>query len=807
MNTLLQDIRYSIRGLARSRTFTVVVVLALAIGVGANTAIFSVVNTVLLRGLPYRQPDRIVMLWEHNLTRQIPLHNVVSPANFLAWQDDAKSFQAISAWSDTQGAVSGGNQEPVSVPVRYASAPIFSILGVKPVIGRAYTRDEDVPNGPKLAVIGYDFWQDRFGGRPSVLGTPFQLNGETVTVVGVMPRDFRFFDPVKIWIPTRFGNADRSFSGRYLHVVGRLKPGVTYAQANAEMRTIAQRRAQLAPQLDANWTANIQPLREALVGDVRTGLLVLLGAVAFLLVIACANVANLTLARSMSREKEFAIRASLGATPIRLVRQLLTEGVVLSIIASIFGVALAVFGTHAIVALIPKSFPVPSIADVAVDGRVLVFTLGVAVLTGLAFGLVPARAASRAVLQGALSEGGRSNTGAGRSSTRLRGTLVVAEMSLAIVLLAGAGLMIRSFSQLNSVNLGIDPSHALAAEIALPAAKYKSDTSQLAFFSEVESRIAALPGVRAVGAVSSLPLSGQRSSTAFTVAGRPKPPRGQEPAGDMRAITPGYFRAIGIPLKEGRGFNDADVAGQPDVAIIGESLARAYWPHQSPIGQYISYEWDKDTPVQIVGVAGDVHDAGADKTPYLEIYRPLAQFPYAGMTLVVRTSGDVIALEPAIRRAVRAVDPDQPISNLETMNALVAQSLGKSRLSMMLFGLFGIVGLVLACVGIYGVMSYGVMQRTREFGVRMALGARPSDVRDLVLKTGATLTLVGIVIGAGGALALTRLMLSLVFGVTTTDPITYLGSVTVLAVIALLASYLPARRATLVDPAIVLRNE
>jgi len=807
MSTLVQDVRYAIRGLARSRTFTIVVVLALAIGVGANTAIFSVVNTVLLRNLPYRQPDRIVMLWEHNLTRQIPLHNVVSPANFLAWQDDATSFQAISAWSDAQGAVSGGNQEPVSVLVRSASSQIFSILGVKPVIGRAYTRDEDVPNGPKLAVIGYDFWQDRFGGRPSVLGAPLQLNGETVTVVGVMPRDFRFFDPVKIWIPTQFGNADRSFGGRYLHVVGRLKTGVTYAQANAEMRSIAQRRALLTPQLDANWTANVQPLREALVGDVRTGLLVLLGAVAFLLVIACANVANLMLARSASREKEFAIRASLGATPLRLVGQLLTEGIVLSIVASIFGVVLAVLGTHAIVALIPKSFPAPSINDVAVDGRVLAFTLGVAVLTGIAFGLVPVRSASRAVLQGALSEGGRSNTGAGRSSTRLRGMLVIAEMSLAIVLLAGAGLMIRSFSQLNSVDLGIDPSHTLAAEITLPAAKYRSDTSQVAFFNELDSRVASLPGVRAVGAVSYLPLSGQRSTTTFTVAGRPTPATGQEPAGDMRAITPGYFRAIGIPLKDGRGFNDADVANRPNVAIIGESLARAYWPHQSPIGQYISYSWDRDTPVQIVGVAGDVHDGGADKNPYLEIYLPLAQFPYAAMTLVVRTSGDVNALEPAIRRAVRSVDPDQPISSLETMNALVAQSLGKSRLSMMLFGLFGIVGLVLACVGIYGVMSYGVIQRTREFGVRMALGARPSDVRDLVLKTGAILTLVGIVIGAGGALALTRLMRSLVFGVATTDPITYLGSVILLAVVALLASYLPARRATLVDPAIVLRNE
>ena len=802
-----QDLRYAIRGLARSRTFTIVAVLALAIGVGANTAIFSVVNAVLLRGLPYQQPDRIVMLWEHNLTREVPLHNVVSPANFLAWQDEAKSFQAIGAWSDAEGAVTGGNQEPVSVQLRYASASIFPVLGVKPMLGRAYTRDEDVPNGPLLAVISYDFWKQRFGGSSSVLGTRFRFKGLPITVIGVMPSDFRFFDPVKIWIPAQFDNADRAFSGRFLHVVGKLKPGVTLAQANAEMRVIAQRRALRLPQMDANWTANVQPLRDALVGDVRPGLLVLLGAVGFLLLIACANVANLMLARAAGREKEFAIRASLGARPARLARQLLTEGVVLSVAASLLGVALAVLGIHAIIALIPKGFPAPSIADVAIDGRVLVFTLVIAILTGIAFGLVPARAASGAVLQGALSEGGRSNTGAGRATARLRGALVVAEMALAIILLAGAGLMIRSFSELNSVHLGIKPEHALTAEIALPTTKYKSDTSQVAFFNETESRISALPGVRAVGSISYLPLSGQRSTTTFTVAGRPRPPRGQEPAGDMRAVTPGYFRAIGIPLKKGRTFTDADVAGRPDVAIIGETLARTYWPHQNPIGQYLSYEWDKDTPVQIVGVAGDVHDAGPDKDPYLEIYRPLAQFPYAGMTLVVRTAGDPAALEMGVRRAVRSIDADQPVTKLETMDALVAESLGKSRLSMMLFGLFGIVGLVLACIGIYGVMSYGVMQRTREFGVRMALGARPSDVRDLVVRGGAMLMLAGIVIGVAGALALTRLMSSLVFGVTTTDPVTYLSSVVMLATMALLASYIPARRATQVDPATALRNE
>ena len=807
MSTLLNDTRYAIRGLARSRTFTIVAILALAIGVGANTAIFSVVNTVLLRALPYPQPDRIVMLWEHNLSKSVSPHNVVSPANFLAWQDDAKSFRAMGAWFDQQGAVSGGGRDPVSVPIRHASAATFAVLGVRPVLGRTYTRDEDVRNGPRLAVISYDFWQQYFGGRADVIGSPFRLDGESFTVLGVMPKDFRFFDPVKVWAPMQFDDSARTFGGRYLHVAARLEPGVTVEQANSEIQTIAERRARDVPQLDANWTANAQPLREALVGDVRTGLLVLSGAVGFLLLIACVNVANLMLARASNRQKEFAIRASLGATPARLVRQLLTEGVVLSVVASLIGIGLALFGIRAIVALVPSTFPIPSISDVAIDWRVLAFTLVIAVLTGIAFGLSPARTVSQVELQDSLREGGRTGTGAGRASARVRGALVIAEMSLAIVLLAGAGLMMRSFSQLNSVNLGIEPDHALMAEIALPNATYSNDTTRVAFFNEVESRIAKLPGVKSVGSISYLPLTGLRSATGFAVAGRPRPPKGQEPTGDMRAVTPGYFRAIGTTIKAGRSFTDADIAGRPEVAIIGETLARTYWPDQNPVGQYIDYEWDGDTHVQIVGVASDVHDAGAGKDPYMEIYRPLAQFPYSGMTIVVRASGDPALLEAPLRNVVRSVDPNQPIAKLETMDALVSESLANGRLSMMLFGMFGAVGLLLACIGIYGVTSYGVLQRTREFGIRMALGAQPSDVRNLVVQGGAKLTLIGIGIGLVGAIALTRLMRSLLFGVTPTDPMTYAGSVAVLALVSVVASYVPARRATQVDPVIALRNE
>ncbi|HEY2377655.1 MAG TPA: ABC transporter permease [Gemmatimonadaceae bacterium] len=805
MDLLYQDLRYALRALSRSPAFTIAAVLAIALGVGANTAMFSVVNTVLLRELPYRDPQRLVLLWEHNFSSK-QLHNSISPANFLAWRDATHSFDAMAAWVDTPGSITGGDQEPMSLDVRHISAEVFSILGVKPELGRAFTVAEDDPRAPRVAVISHELWRERFGARASVIGEPFSLGGVQYTIVGVLPNGFRYFTPVQLWVPIRFRTQDRSWSGRYLKVIARLKAGVSVERADAEMRLVAQRRAAEFPQFDANWTANAQPLRENLTGDVRTGLLVLLGAVGFLLVIACANVANLMLARASARQKEIAIRASLGATRTRLVRQLLTESVLLSLVASLLGLGLAALGTRAIVALIPASFPAQAITDVGIDGPVLAFTFAIALATGLAFGIVPALNLSRGALHGSLKEGGRSGAGSTRGTARLRAALVVAEVSLAIVLLAGAGLMIRSFAALRHVPLGFEPSHALVAKVSIPTRKYRSDTAQVEFFRELESRIAALPGVRAVGAISFLPLTGERSASDFSVPGRPKPPKGAEPVGDMRAVTPGYFQAMGIPIKAGRPLTAADWMGMPDVAVVSETLARTIWPNESAVGKFIDYQWDRQEHVQIVGVAGDVHHEGVDKQPFMEIYRPLPQFAYEGMTLVVRTAGDPSALATSLRETVHSIDRDQPVGRLETMDELVSTSLGASRLSTMLFGLFGLVGLVLASVGIYGVMSYGVIQRTREFGVRMALGARATDVLVMVVRQGTRLTLIGIVVGLAGAFALTRLMRTLLFGVTPSDPLTFLGIAVLLGAVALLASYLPARRATRVDPVIALRD-
>ena len=806
MDLLLQDLRYAVRALLRSPAFTVAAVLAVALGVGANTAMFSVVNTVLLRELPYREPARLALLWEHNLSSD-QQHNSVSPANFLAWRDATRSFEAMAAWIDVPRSLTGAGGDPVSVQVRHVSAEIFSILGVTPELGRPYTVAEDSPSAPRVAVISHDLWQQRFGGRPGVVGETFSLAGAQYTVVGVLPNGFRFFTPVQLWVPPRFGAQDRQWPGRYLKVIARVKPGVSIQSADAEMHMLGQRRAIEFPQFDANWTANAQPLRENLTGDVRTGLLVLLGAVGFLLVIACANVANLMLARASGRHKEIAIRASLGATRGRLVRQLLTESVLLSLVASLVGLGLAALGTRAIVALIPATFPAPAMTDVAIDGRVLAFTLAIALLTGIAFGIVPALSLARGALHDTLKEGGRGGSAATRATARLRGALVVAELSLAIVLLAGAGLMIRSFSALRHVQLGFEPSHAMIASVSIPTRKYGSDTAQVEFFRALESRIATLPGVRSVGAISFLPLTGERSASDFSVPGRPTPPKGSEPVGDMRAVTPGYFQAMGIPIKAGRPLLATDVVNSPAVAVVSETLARTFWPNESAVGKFIDYEWGPQQHVQIVGVAGDVHHEGVDKQPFMEIYRPLPQFVYSSMTLVVRTAGDPSAIAKPLRDAVRSIDRDQPIGRLESLDAIVSTSLGTSRLSTMLFGLFGAVGLLLASVGIYGVMSYGVIQRTREFGVRMALGARASDIRGMVVRQGAILTTTGIVVGIVGALVLTRLMRTLLFTVTPSDPFTFVGIALVLGSVALLASYLPARRATKVDPVIALRDE
>jgi len=769
---------------------------------------FSVVNAVLLRALPYRDPQRIVVLCEHNVAKPGAMPcNSLNPGNFLYWRDVSKSFESLGAFVDVGASVSAASHDPVAVQARLANASVFTILGARAAAGRLFTDAEDREGGPNVMVLSHAFWRQYFGGDSSIVGKPVTMNASTYTVVGVTQPGFGIYDPVDVWFPMRFTAQHRVAPGRYLRGVARLAPGVSLERAIGDMALMAAQRAHDSPAIDNNWSALVVPLRNNLVGDTQRTLWVLLGAVGFLLLIACANVANLLLARAADREREIAVRISLGASPARIVRQLLTESVVLSLFSALVGLAIAVKGTQALVALVPSGMSVQTLADVSVDWSVLAFTLVVALITGLVFGLAPAYHAVRGGAQESLKSGGRGST-TSRSSARVRNALVVAEMSLALMLLAGAGLMVRSFAALEQVRLGFDPNHVLTARVSLPGRRYPNDTLTLAFFRAAEQRVAALPGVSAVGAISYLPLTGQRSASGFNVEGRPAAAAGAEPIGDMRAVTPGYFGAMGISIKDGRNLEETDVANSPAVGVVSETLARTFWPNESAVGHYLLYEWNGSERVRIVGVAADVHHGGPDQAAYMEIYRPLAQFPYSAMTLVVRgVVGDPTSYVAPLRDAVRSIDARIPLAEVRTMNGLVSQSLGRTRLSTMLFGLFGALGLLLAAVGIYGVMSYTVQQRRHEIGVRMALGAHAVEVVGMVVRGGARLVLAGIVIGSVGGLLGTRLMENLLFGVPPGDRLTFVVTAAVLGGVGLLAAYLPARRATRVDPVAVLRGE
>ncbi|MGI8498824.1 MAG: ABC transporter permease [Gemmatimonadaceae bacterium] len=806
MDTLMQDLRYAFRSLIKSPGFTAITVVVLALGIGANTAMFSVVNAVLLRELPYRDPSRLVMLWEHRIDSD-DKRNVVGPANFLFWRDQATSFESMAPLFERDIILGGEGGESEPVRLRSTTSSLFSMLGLRAEAGRVFTASDDLPGAAKVVVLSDAIWRRRFGARADVIGRSVTLGGLPYTVIGVLPRGASVFEPVDAYAPLVFLPAHRTAPGRSMRVIARLKPGSTLGVAQAEMASLARRQTQLLPDIETNWTTNVVPLQDDLVGRARPALLVLAGAVAFLLLIACANVANLLLARAAGREREIAIRMSLGATPRRLFRQLITESVTLSLCAAVLGLVLAYWGTSALVALIPAELPVPRASEIGLDARVLAFTVVLALVTGVLFGLAPAIGTARGSVHESLKESGRSNT-AGRGRGRVRGALVVAELSLAMILLSGAGLMVRSFAQLQAVDPGFDAHGVLVGKVGLLRSHFPEPLQQVAAFRRIEDRIAVLPGVRAVGAISFLPLSGERSATSVQPADRPAPPKGQEPIGDMRAVTPGYFRAIGIPLRQGRLLASSDDERAPDVAVVSRTLAQTFWPNQNAIGKRILYEWYKDLDVTVVGVVGDVHHTGLDAAPKMEIYRPLAQMPYATMTLVVRgTMSEPLSLAPPVRAAVREVDPDQAIASVKRLSSYIDDSLGKSRLSTMLFGTFAILGLVLAIVGIYGVISFGVTQRTHEIGVRMALGARSSDVVSLIVGQGAWLVAAGIGLGLFGAIALTRLMSSLLFEVTPGDPPTYAAIVALLAGVALLASYLPARRATHIDPLLALRQE
>ncbi len=807
MGTIIRDIQYGIRMLVKSPGFTVVAVIALALGIGANSAIFSVVNAVLLRPLPFENPERLVTVLGKD-EGDGSTGDTLSFPNIVDLRDQNQVFEHVAAYSGSSAFLMNGD-EPERVRGAIVTADLFPLLGVKPALGRTFTREEDKPGGPRVIVLSQQLWQRRFNSDPKIVGQQIKLQSGMYTVLGVMPAGFEFpFQTLKteFWMPVSSSvqqSALEARGGVWLHVVARLKPGATLTQAQAESNTIARRLSAQYPETNTEAGFALKSLHENLVGNVRPALLVLLGAVGFVLLIACANVANLLLARAASRQKEIAIRTALGASRLRVIRQLLTESLLLSLLGGLFGLLFAFWGVDLLVAASPADLP--RLGEIGLDARVLMFTLGMTLLTGIIFGLAPALQASHADVGESLKEGGRTGSEGARRN-RVRSALVVVEVALSLVLLVGAGLLIQSFWRLLHVNPGFQADNVLTADVLMRA---KAE-QRAALFQDTLQRVAQLPGVEAVGAVHPLPLGGTFEAYTFRIEGRPPAPPGQEPAADFRIVSPDYFRAMGIQLRRGRAFTERDNMDAPQTMIVNETFARRFFPDGDAIGQRVtaSDSDDETPPREIIGVVSDVRHAGLDAEAGPEYYISYLQTETPPrLTVVARTAGDPVSLAQPLRGAIRQVDPNAPIFNVRTMNQLLAESVARRRFNMMLLGAFSVVALVLASIGIYGVMSYSVTQRTHEIGIRIALGAQARDVLRMVVGQGMILALIGTGLGVAAALLLTRLMSSLLFGVSATDPLTYAAISLLLILMAFLACYLPARRATRVDPMTALRYE
>lgn len=805
METLLKDLRYGLRMLVRNPGFTVVSLIALALGIGANAAIFSVVNGVLLRPLPFKEPDRLMMIRETKVP-QFPEFSV-APGNFLDWKKQNTVFERLVAFRGSSFNLIGTG-DPERLRALNVTEGFFAMLGAQPQLGRDFLAEEDQPGHNNVAILSHGLWQRRFGSDPKILNQAITLSGQSYTVIGVMPATFRFQSPnLDLWTPMAFtADQAKQHGGHYVTAVGQLKPGVTVTQAGAEMSTIARRLAQQYPNSNTGWDVKIVPLLEYSVNSIRPALLVLLVAVAFVLLIACANVANLLLARAAGRQKEMATRTALGAGRWRIVRQLLTESLLLSVVGGVLGLLLAKWGLDLLLTLAPPGLP--RMSNVSVDGRALAFTAGITLLTGVVFGLVPALQASRPNLNETLKDAGRGSSEGGRRQL-VRSTLVVLEVASALVLLVGAGLMIKSFWRLQQVDPGFNPGNALTVTVQLPPKKYKEDSQQVIFFQQLLEKVAALPGVQAVGASNVVPLSDNDFVLAFEIDGRPPLPPGASQSTNYYSVSADYFKAMGIPLLKGRLITATDTNNSPHVAVINETMARKMFPDEQAIGKRITFgRKEKDTDwYEIVGIVGDVKHYGLDQPTTMQTYEPYTQQTFPDMTLVVRTAGDPTSLSAAIRGEVLNLDKEQPISSIKTLNQLFSTSIAQQQFSMLLLGIFAAVALVLAAVGIYGVLSYAVTQRTHEIGIRMALGAGRGHVLRLVVGKGMLLTVIGVAGGLVAAFGLTRLMASLLFGVTATDTATFASVASVLLVVALLACYIPARRATKVDPLVALRYE
>ncbi len=811
MRTFVKDVRYGVRVLWKSPGFTAVAVLAVALGVAANTAIFSVINAVLLAPLPYKEPARLVELWERNDAHDAH-QNTLSPANLIDWKEQTDVFEDVAAFYDSRANVTGG-AEPYEVVVHYATPNLFSVLGVEPIKGRGFTAEDAAPGAARAVVLSHGLWQRRFGGDPGVVGKTFNLGGAPATVVGVMPARFQWFvrrrsltaAPPEMWSAFALGDQYRKRQGRFMSAVARLKPGVTRERAEMALNHLAARLEEQYPDFNKGWGAEVVSLRDQFAGPIKPYLVVLLGAVGFVLLIACANVANLLLARGASRRKEIAIRAALGAGRWRVVRQLLTESLLLALLGGALGLMLAWWGVELLVAMSPRD--VLDLGGVGLNLPVLGFTLAVSLLTGVVFGVVPAFESSRVSTSESLKEGAKGTT-AGRRGGRLRGAFVVAEIALALILLVGAGLMLKSFARLRSVDPGFEPANLLTMRVSLPFRKYKEDEQVIAFCRQAAERLAALPGVTAVGAVNYLPFAGPGAATNFKVVGRPDPLPGEDLETDVRVTDENYFRAMGIPLLRGRTYTAQESTQMRSVAVVNQSFADKYFPGEDPLGRRVVVNMkDEPEPTEIVGVVGDIKLHSLDEEPQPTVYWPHAELVYSDMTFVVRAKDDPEALGAAARAAIQSIDPDQPVADLRPMTRLLAESVARARFSATLLGAFAAVALVLAGVGIYGVMSYAVAQRTHEIGVRVALGAQTADVLRLVVGHGMALAGAGLAAGLLGAFALTRLLSSLLFRVSATDPATYAALTGFLLLVALLACLVPARRATKVDPMVALRYE
>ena len=817
MRTLIQDARYGLRMLARSPGFTAVAVLTLALGVGANTAIFSVVSGVLLKPLAYREPERIVTILHHGW-------NPAAPADFLDWRAQSRSFERMAAAEAWGGTLTGGDR-PEAIPGIRLGEGMFQILGVEPLVGRTFQAEDFKPGNDRVLVLGYPVWQRRFGGDPNVAGRAVTLNGESYTVVGVMPPQFRFtpFWATKAEMAAPLDLTARAAqrTGNSLRIFARLKAGVSLGQAQKEMDAICWRLEQVYPDTNAGRSVQVEPLLEKVVGDIRLGLLVLAGAVVFVLLIACVNVANLLLVRAVARRKEMAIRTALGASRWRTIRQLLTESMVLAVIAGSLGLLLGYWCVDWIKGLLAgdsTSFRVrmPRAAEISVDSTTLFFALAVALLTALVFGLAPALQAARPDLHDALKESGRGTT-EGSGGRRVRNTLVVAEIALALITLVGAGLMLRSFTRLTAVDPGFDPRNVLSMVVSLHGQPDMVGEKREAFYRQLIERIEALPGVMSASAINHLPLAGDTWGWSVNIEGRPVPKPGDRIGAVYRVVRPAYFRTMRISLLRGRDFTPQDHASAPGVAIINEELARKHWPNEEPVGKRVTFDDLEKNPYwrTIVGVIADVKQHSWSDDPDNEIYVPFQQSGFAkdaaghfsAMTLVARTAINPLGLVGAVQEAVWSLNRSAPVSSVTTLEQAIANAVWQPRFNLILIGLFAGLALLLAAVGIYGVMACAVTQRTQEIGIRMALGAQKRDVLKLVVGHGMRLALIGLLAGVAGALALTQLMANLLYQVKPADPMTFAVVCALLAGIVLLACWLPARRAAKVDPMTALRSE